>query len=473
MKLPDLAQWYAPEKRRLSITYAWVAIAAIAVVDYLVVPNIGLGFLYLFPLLAIAGYLRRREVIAIALLCAVLREVFSPFHHSLESIPRTVFVWITFSGAGLFMRELVLNRQQAIEHFAQLKAEVELREKEARLREDVERQLQALIESSPAAILTTAEDGTIELANEAAQRLLRTGSALAGENIGRFVPDAAVILSTLGPASALRTAVECRGMRADGQFFLGQLWMSRFTTHAGPRVAVIVSDASEQLRDREEVGLEQSLSNSRILVSAVSHEIRNLSSAVAIAHTNLARIPELSDNTDFMSLGKLIEGLRRLASAELMPATRAAQEGLQLTTIFDDLRIVLQTSAEESAVQLRWNVPPELPRVRADRQGLFQVFLNLSHNSFRAMNGSGDRTLTICAAPENDVVIIRFRDTGSGVREPEHLFKMFHSGSNSSGIGLYISRAILRSYGGDLRYEAAESGACFAIELLCAKGTAH
>jgi len=218
------------------------------------------------------------------------------------------------------------------------------------------------------------------------------------------------------------------------------------------------------------VGLEQSLSNSRILVSAVSHEIRNLSSAVAIAHTNLARVPELEKNSDFLSLGKLIEGLRSLASAELMPAIRAAQEGLQLKTIFDDLRIVLQTSAEESGVQICWQVPPDLPRVLADRQGLFQVFLNLTHNSFRAMQESETRVLTICADAPNDKVIISFKDTGPGVAHPERLFKMFRSGSNSSGIGLYISRAILRSYGGDLCYEPTKSGSCFSIELLCSKG---
>ena len=368
------------------------------------------------------------------------------------------------------MHELVLNRQQTAAHLARLKSEMELREREVRLREDVERQLQALVESSPAAILTAREDGTIELSNQAAQRLLRTDVSLEGKNINQYIPDASVIQSSLGPSSALRIAVECRGKREDGQFFLGQLWMSRFRTHSGPRVAVIISDASEQLRDREEVGLEQSLSNSRILVSAVSHEMRNLSSAVAIAHTNLARIPGLATNTDFTSLGKLIEGLRRLAAAELMPVTRAAQEGLQLKTIFDDLRIVLQTAAEEGGVQLRWDLPAEVPRVSADRQGLFQVFLNLSHNSFRAMQNCSKRDLTISAQSENQVVVIRFRDTGTGVADPKRLFKMFESSNDSSGIGLYISRAILRSYGGDLRYEAGQSGACFAIELLRSKG---
>jgi C4-dicarboxylate-specific signal transduction histidine kinase len=81
--------------------------------------------------------------------------------------------------------------------------------------------------------------------------------------------------------------------------------------------------------------------------------------------------------------------------------------------------------------------------------------------------------LTISALTGDSAVTIRFRDTGPGVSHPEQLFKMFRSNSDSSGIGLYISRAILRSYGGDLRYEFTDTGACFAIELLRSKGSPH
>jgi K+-sensing histidine kinase KdpD len=33
------------------------------------------------------------------------------------------------------------------------------------------------------------------------------------------------------------------------------------------------------------------------------------------------------------------------------------------------------------------------------------------------------------------------------------------------GLGLYITRAILRSHGGGLRYEPGDAGSCFAVEL--------
>ena len=468
--MPDLLQWYAPDRRKRSLALAYSGILVIAIVDFFVKPAIGIGILYFFPLLVAASFLSSGSIVLLGVVCAILREAFGPATHSLQSVPRCALYSLGFIGVGLIMRELVLSRQQAAERLTQLKAEIELRDRETRLREEAERQLVALINSSTAAILTVDPAGTIEMANEAARRLLATNGNLLGRNIDRYIPDAGVILNRLGPSLSLRTAMECRGKRENGDVFLGQLWVSHFETHAGPRMAVIISDASEQLRDREETGLDQSLSHSRILVSAVSHEIRNLCSAIAIAHANLGRIQGIDQNTDYQSLGKLVDGLRGVSSAELMPATRAALEGLPLNTVFDDLRIVLQHAAEEAETKLVWDLPPDLPSVRADRQGLFQVFLNLSRNSFEAMKNSSTRVLTISSGFDEQTVRIHFRDTGSGVSDPEKLFKLFHSGTNSSGIGLSISRAILRSYGGDLRYEPTSTGACFAIELARLKG---
>ena len=311
--MPDLLQWYAPERRARSLAIAFTGILAIAIVDYFVKATIGIGVLYVFPLLVAAGFLSRGQIVSISLLCELLREAFGPATHPIEqALPRVAISWIGFAGVTLIMRELVLSRRETAEHVAQLKSEMELRDRETRLREEAERQLHALIDSSTAAILTVDPAGSIEMANEAAHRLLGADSALVGRNLDRYIPDAGVMLNRLGPTWSLRTAVECRGKRENGQVFLGQLWMSHFETHGGPRVAVIISDASEQLRDREEMGLEQSLSHSRILVAAVSHEIRNLCSAIAISHANLGRVADLQHNTDYQSLGLLVDGLRRL-----------------------------------------------------------------------------------------------------------------------------------------------------------------
>jgi signal transduction histidine kinase len=70
---------------------------------------------------------------------------------------------------------------------------------------------------------------------------------------------------------------------------------------------------------------------------------------------------------------------------------------------------------------------------------------------------------------EDDTVQIRFRDSGPGVSNPDALFKPFHPGASSTGLGLYISRAVLKSYGGDLYLEPEVRGGCFVVQLWAAE----
>ena len=99
------------------------------------------------------------------------------------------------------------------------------------------------------------------------------------------------------------------------------------------------------------------------------------------------------------------------------------------------------------------------------QHGLFQAFLNLSKNGHRAVVDSTPRELVITVSAEGGRATISFHDSGPGVAEPDRLFAPFQPGANGSGLGLYVSRAMMRSYGGDLRLEQTARGACFRVEV--------
>ena len=84
------------------------------------------------------------------------------------------------------------------------------------------------------------------------------------------------------------------------------------------------------------------------------------------------------------------------------------------------------------------------------------------------MQESSRRELHVSAHVQAKTLTIRFHDTGPGVEDPEQLFEPFHAGASGNGMGLYVSRFILRSFGGELRHEPVASGACFAVELATA-----
>ena len=446
----DLLSIYAPENRRRMLAVAGLLTAAIAVVDWWADHYISLGFLYLFPIIIFGGFLSRTWIVGVALLCAILQEAFSNLPGN-EAVVRLLFSSAGFVGTGLFISEMLRNRRIVLRHSAEL--------------EDAERQLRSIVDGSPAAILTIDSDGKVLLANQAAQQLLSPGAApLQGQSIKQYLPALQTVLKTQSSRS-FRTTLQCTGQRVDGEVFLAGVWFSTYSTLSGPRLAAIIVDLSEDLRNREDLSLDHLLKNSRILMSSVVHEIRNLSGAVLVVYKNLSRLKVLESNEDFQALGGLIQSLERISALELGSASAQNGEAVELTSVLEELRILIENTYHESEIHVQWDIQERLPLVWADRYGLVQVFLNLAKNSQRAMMSTKTKRLLIVAREENGKVIIRFEDTGTGVASPQNLFRPFQPGAHSSGIGLYVSRAIMRSFGGDLLYESKSEGSCFAVVL--------
>ena len=453
----EFASIYTEDNRKRFLVAAAILIVAIAVVDWQTKPFISIGFLYLFPILLIAGFLPRWQITVVALVCAVLQELFSELPSN-EAITRLLMASAGFVATGLFVSEIIRNRQVTLNHLKEVETQIGLRK-------EIEEQLQVLVESSPVAIVTIDSTGVVLLANEASQCLLAPGSApIVGQPIGEFLPALQAVVQTQR-SRQFRTELRCRGKRKNGEAFLAAVWFSTYRTVRGPRLAAIIVDLSEDLRDREDLSLDHLLKNTTILMSAIAHEIRNLSGAVLVVHKNLSRLPGLQGNEDFRALGTLIEGLGKLSAMELKSAVNQHLDAIELPSVLDELRVLLEPSYREAGIDVVWRLQDDLPLVTADRYGLAQVFLNLSLNSRRAMETTDKRRLTISSTVEADSVVIRFEDTGVGIPSPNGLFRPFQHGADATGLGLYVSRAILRSFDAELIFEPRTEGTCFAVRL--------
>ena len=252
------------------------------------------------------------------------------------------------------------------------------------------------------------------LANEAAHRLLRVEKGkLQGQPIAQSFGIASVPPSCEeGPT--FHTEMECQGRRQDGEVFLAHVWFSTYQTKSGPRLAAVVFDSSEELRDRAEFNLQQILTGSKVLVGALCHEIRNVCGAIAVVHSKLARDEHLAVNEDFRALGTLVKGLEGMAGLELRQTTQSVAESIDVRSALEELRIVIEPSFHESEMTIKWEIPESIPRVWADRQALLQAFLNVAKNSQRAMEGHDRRELTVRASLDHNSVTVRFIDTGPG-----------------------------------------------------------
>jgi signal transduction histidine kinase len=112
------------------------------------------------------------------------------------------------------------------------------------------------------------------------------------------------------------------------------------------------------------------------------------------------------------------------------------------------------------------DVPIELD---ADRLRLQQVLSNLLSNAIKFSDGH----IVIRAEPGPGAVLLHVDDDGSGLSTEEHeaVFGRFYRGRDASGtpgtgLGLYISREVLRAMGGDLSVGVSpEGGARFTVHL--------
>lgn len=449
--------------KRATLLRALAMIVCIAAIDWRSMFELPLGFLYLLPMLMVGRVLRPWQIACVAATCTFLSEVFDPFIWSfLIGMPRDVLYFIAFFCVGLFVFETNRNREVAMQHLFEIG-----RQRDARY--EAEEQLKILIASSPAAIITADANGCVLMANQAADRMLGLAAgALPGRMIQRYFPSLSNVSKYATDQQMFRTVMQSRGQREDGEVFLAEICFSTYRTNAGGRLTAMILDTSEDLRTQEEASLHQMMAGSRIALAAVSHEIRNFCGAIEVVHQNLSRHGLLTKNKDFEALGSLIAGLEKIATVDLRRSPDPATE-VDLVSVLDEFLVVVTPSLQEQEVALQWELAPNLPMVWADRATLMQVLLNLTTNSLRALAQVSEKKLTISVHNSDERVCLEFVDNGCGVAHPERLFHPFQEGAQVTGLGLYLSRAFMRSFGGDLRHEPASCGTVFVMEIPAAQ----
>ena len=116
---------------------------------------------------------------------------------------------------------------------------------------------------------------------------------------------------------------------------------------------------------------------------------------------------------------------------------------------------------------------PELPPIPMDRDRIEQVLFNIISNATAAMEGQGDKTLSVITnpAPSEDYVQVIISDTGPGIDHNfmNRIFDPFFTTKDpaqGTGLGLFISYGIISDHRGSIWAENDEwGGASFLIEL--------
>lgn len=343
-------------------------------------------------------------------------------------------------------------------------------------------ELAAVIESIPDAVLVGDAAG-FRHANNAALTVLGARSVeelnqrLNGEDIevrqpgtGALVPREQRPFTRALRGETVNEEISIRNPGAAGDLVLR---VAAAPVRLGKRVAgavIVGTDVTGQKRSAQERQLifeqaQQAVADRDHILAVVSHELRNPLNTVSMAATilrDMVPVPE----TGQKSIASILRAVARMGRMiqDLLDVSVIQMGRLAIDPRPFDVRPVIEEAVEafaseaaERALTVDVQVEAGLPRVRSDRDRLFQALANLVGNALKATT-QGGIVIGARSLDERDVVLW-VRDTGPGIAEEQQgrLFEPYWRGQSTykgAGLGLAITRGIVEAHGGRIWLES-------------------
>lgn len=149
------------------------------------------------------------------------------------------------------------------------------------------------------------------------------------------------------------------------------------------------------------------------------------------------------------------------------------KDDVRLDALFADLEGNYQGQAREKQISLKFDLPPKLPVIQADRDKLMMAMQNMVGNAIKYTPSDGSVLVNVDV--EMNELAVEVRDTGIGIsaEDAAHIFDQFYrakdnrlAGSTGSGLGLTLAREVVRLQGGDITVESElNQGSVFTLKL--------
>jgi signal transduction histidine kinase len=236
---------------------------------------------------------------------------------------------------------------------------------------------------------------------------------------------------------------------------------------------LLLEDITEKANAQKQMATTERFAAMGKLASKVAHELNNPIDGI-MRYINLAKrtIGEAGLPKPVEYLEHASDGLKRMVQiiTELLEFSRSrysALEDMSIDKIIDDAVKFIEPTAKAMGIEIERQYQSPLPKIKGGN--LFQVFCNLLKNAVEAMPDGG-RVIISCNISEDNVAVIKFRDTGQGFdpANSEEIFEPFFTTKTGkgTGLGLAICRDIIEKYGGKITAQnAPDGGSVFTVHL--------
>lgn len=361
--------------------------------------------------------------------------------------------------------------------------------------EEAQARLAAIVASAEDAIISSTIDGTITSWNKGAERLY---GYLAEEILGRSFE---VLRPTErdDPLRKERIAAVQAGMavepfetarqRRDGSTVDVAITLSPIRDRAGTVIGLSSIARDITARKQAEATLAAALSAAEAanqakshFLAVMSHELRTPLQAVLgyseflLAESATAFTVEQREDLRFIQQGgqRMLSLISQLLDLSRVEAGRldVMLQPVDVAVIVEQVRQDIAPLANAKGLDVRIDVPSDMPPVLGDADRLRQILLNLAGN---AVKFTEQGKLEITARTSEDGAAIVVRDSGSGIA-PEalpHIFEMFHQVDSylsrrhgGVGLGLAIAQKLAELMDGQISVESQLGvGSTFTLEM--------
>lgn len=247
-------------------------------------------------------------------------------------------------------------------------------------------------------------------------------------------------------------------------------------TTVASQAAVAIENARLYQEARSEVIATKQLATLGIAIAALQHRINNSFNIIVPNVTRLRKRIDMTDETHVEILD-IIERNARYTSniiARIQEPLREIEiQDVDVNAVLSDVvgkaREQWLSEPDGPMVEVMLNLDDSIPRIPASIGQIAEVFRNLIDNAYRAMEKGGQLVVTSDRA--EGAICVRVRDRGPGIplQVQERLFVKpvpSKDPSRGAGLGLWLSRLILQSIGGDVIIETSDAtGTTMLVEI--------
>lgn len=218
---------------------------------------------------------------------------------------------------------------------------------------------------------------------------------------------------------------------------------------------------------REEVVAAKQLATLGTAIAALQHRISN---TLNIIVPNITRLRSRIDPND-PTIAEILDIIERNAryTAEIIyriqePLREVEIQNININAIISSVALNLEqiwdSETSRRPVFVKLELDESIPIIRGPSGQIAEVFTNLIQNSKKAMDNGGN--IVVTTGVEREFVTVRVVDTGSGI--PESIQKRLFDKpvppkepSSGAGIGLWLSRIMLHTLGGNVEIDETNS----------------